>query len=135
MSFARETPSSIASWGAGEPDGQRCFFRYDGFTVGTVDARLTVPPGSWAQVEIREVGTGELLPFGKGVLTVTRDDSSGFSPVHRVFEKETLTGFQVQFPGPGAYVIEFELPVSGRTERRTIVVGDAPIDTIVLTPQ
>lgn len=125
-------------WGArsGDPEGGvHCAFRFEGLSAGTTDALLAVPSGSWARVEVRDPATGEPVPFAKGVVTLTRDDGSGDMPLHHVFETETRSAFDVQFPGPGRYLVEFELPVPGTADRRRITVGDEPAGTIVLTPR
>ena len=56
-------------------------------------------------------------------------------PIHHVFEGDPLSGFDVQFPGQGDYVVEFELPVSGSVDRQRLTVGDGPIEPIVFTPR
>jgi hypothetical protein len=125
-------------WGArpGEPEhGVLCAFRFEGLRAGTNDAVLTVPRGVWAHVEICDAASGAACSFAKGVVTLTRDDGPGEMPVHRVFESEPRSAFDVQLPGPGAYLLQFELPVTGTTDRRRITVGDEPLDTIVLTPR
>ncbi len=125
-------------WGArpGEPEGGvHCTFRFEGLRAGTTDALLAVPPGAWAHVEIRDPASDAPISFAKGVVTLTRDDGSGETPLHHVFETEPRSAFDVQFPDPGRYVVEFELPVSGKTDRRWITVGDEPLGTIVLTPR
>jgi hypothetical protein len=125
-------------WGVrpGEPDGGvRCPFRFEGLRAGTSDTLLAVPPGAWAHVEIRDPSSKEPVTFAKGAVTLSRDDGSGTATLHHVFETESRSAFDLQIPGPGRWIVEFELAVTGETDRRTITVGDEPLGTIALTPR
>ncbi len=132
---AGEQVALVSGARPGEPDGVRCTFRFGGLRADTTDALVTVPPGAWARVEVRDPLSDEPAPFAIGVVTLTRDDGTDEIVLHHVFETEPRSAFDMQFPGPGAYVLEFELPVTGATERRRIDVGAAPLGTIALTPR
>jgi hypothetical protein len=121
----------------GEPSGPLSSFRFDGFTAGTTDATVVMQPASWTTLEVRDPNGGEPLAFETGAYTLRRVDGRPYVAAHDVFETkgETRSEFPIQFPGPGTYDIELEVSTTGAVDRRRIVVGDEPPDSIVLTPR